>query len=56
MIKTMENHATFPSVQQTPSFPYETGKIQNGYLKTSASESESPFECTCRLLSGINRL
>ena len=41
----MDNHAMFLSLQQTPSFQYETGKIQgNGYLKISASASKSAFE------------
>ena len=29
----MENHTTFPSLQQTPSFPYETEKPQGSSLR-----------------------
>ena len=30
----MENHTNFPSLELTPSFPYETDKIQgNGHLE-----------------------
>ena len=57
VIKRMENHAMFSSLQQTPFFPYETDKIQgNGHLKISASVSESAFECNYSHLNGINRL
>ena len=51
----MENHAMFSSLQQIPSSPYETDKVQgNGYFKILASESA--FEYNYGLLHSINRL
>ena len=63
--KSMENHTMFSSLQQTPSFPYETDKIhENGRSEILAaasrtaltSASKLAFECNYSILHSINRL